>query len=87
MILQHIKKQLEALGGLVVSERGSGVGKFLFVRSPNRAIEVYEEPSGIFIECWESADEEADDASVKKEIVKSESEALEKIKNWFYIKT
>jgi hypothetical protein len=83
MALQYIKGQMEATPGLSVSERGNGKGKFLFVRSATRAIEVYIEDVGCVIEYWDSADEESDDAPVNRDVVTSDSEALAKIQHWF----
>ncbi len=82
MTLQYVKSQLEAVQGLSVSERGTGKGVFLFVRSAARAIEVYIEDSGYVVEYWDSADEESDDAPVNRDMVTSGSEALTRIKHW-----
>ena len=67
---------------MLVSERGAGNAKFLFIRTANRATEVSESSDSFYIEYWNHADEESDVDSVKKEIVKLESEVLAKIKIW-----
>ena len=83
MTLQSLRQKLEANTELLISERGTGKAKFLYVRSPHRAIEVSEQGDGFSSEYWNTADEESDEDSVKKEIVKSESDAFAKIKSWF----
>lgn len=80
--LQPIKNKLEAVHGLSISERGTGNGTFLFLKTRTRAAEVYMESFGYVVECWDSADEEADDPPVSREVVGSENEAVAKIKHW-----
>jgi hypothetical protein len=82
MTLQNIKNELESVKGLSVSQRGTGKGTFLFVRSSRRAIEVYIEDIGYVVECWNSPDEESDDACVSRDVFASDSEALAKIRGW-----
>lgn len=82
MNLKALKERLECVPGLSISERGTGNGTFLFVRSAARAAEVYIESFGYVVECWNSADEEADDAPVSQDVFDSEAGALEKLKHW-----
>ena len=82
MTLQFLKKKLEEVPGLSISERGTGKAQFLYVRSQVRALEVSIEGSGCFIEYWNEADEESDKSSVNCELIVSASEALAKITNW-----
>lgn len=81
-MLQAIKDALESIQGLSVSERGTGNGTFLFLKTRTRAAEVYMESVGYVVECWDSADEEADDPPVSRDVVGSENEAVAKLKHW-----
>ena len=62
--------------------RGQGAAAFLFIRSENRAIEIYPDEAGLYVERWESADEESDDTSVKTDIAASAAEALQQALYW-----
>ncbi len=85
MTLQHIKEELQAVQGLSVSERGTGKGQFLFIHTSKRAIEVYIEDVVYIVEYWDSADEQADDAAVGRDVIASDSEAVDKIKRWLAV--
>ena len=80
MSLQVIKEKLESIPGLSVSERGTGKAKFLYVQSARRAVEVAETTNGIWIECWDDTDK--DETRVSEETVKTNEEALTKVKLW-----
>jgi len=82
MTLQSLREKLAVVPGLLVSERGTAKAAFLYIRSPNRAVEVYVEGNSYFVECWDNADEESDDPPVRRDVVASESDAVDKIKNW-----
>jgi hypothetical protein len=82
MNLKCLRDQLETVEGLMVSERGTGRGKFLFVRSAARALEIYIEDVGYVIEYWNNADEEADDPPVNRDVVAFDSDALARIQHW-----
>ena len=82
MILDSLRQKLETVSSLSVSQRGSGNAKFLYVRSPYRAIEVSEESDCFIVEYWNTSDEKSDEDSVKTEMVESESDAFARIKDW-----
>jgi hypothetical protein len=82
MSLKSFKEKLESGTNLLVSERGSGKTAFLFIRSPERAVEVSEAVDAFYVEYWDNADEGSDIDSVKHEYIKSESDAYASVKAW-----
>lgn len=86
MTLRYIKNKLEAVEGLLVSERGSGKAKFLYVSSPTRAIEIHTEAGNYFIEYWDTANEDSDSAPVHRDEVASEADAVTNIIQWLCAK-
>jgi hypothetical protein len=81
--LSQILETLRKIPGLSVSLRGTGSAVFLFIKSDRRASEVFLDGNRIIIECWDSADEEADDSPVSKEWFDSPEAAVQAVKRWF----
>jgi len=80
--LQDIKRELQAIPGISVSEKG-GHAAFLYAHSARRAVEVYPDGQTDFVvECWDSADKSSDDPPVGEEIVPSVAAAVAKVTAW-----
>ena len=82
MTLQTIKEHLGTAPGISVAARGSGAGAYLYICTNRRAIEVYPGNNGMLIECWDNADKESYEPAVKLEEVRSDAEAVNRIKAW-----
>ena len=82
--LAEIQDSLKDAAALKIDLRGQGVGKFLYVRSSNRAVEISLADEGVFVEYWNNADELSDEAPVKSEVVPSTTEALTNVLAWLH---
>ena len=80
-MLDNLAKILESKN-LGVSYRGVDAARFLYVTSPERAIEASEDGDQLCIEFWESSDEDADDPSVKECICETVAKAVIEIETW-----
>ena len=80
--LLEIQKELEHRGSLRVELRGTGKSAFLYVRSLERAAEISIEQGGFFVEYWNNADEESDEAPIKSERLTSAAAAVNAMTNW-----
>ena len=82
--LLEIHNRLKEDATLRVEWVGEGKGEFLFVRSPNRAVEVSIADEGVFVEYWNDTDELSEEAPIKSEVVPSTTEALVNVLAWLH---
>jgi hypothetical protein len=82
MSLQAIRTCLEGIPAIVVSERGEGKAKFLYLQKAQRAVEIAETQLGIWIECWDDTDKE-NETKISEETVATVEEVVSKVKLWF----
>jgi hypothetical protein len=82
--LLKLRGALEHLKDVKVDLLGEGAPAFLYVLSPERAVEVsIDSPGGFFVEYWDHADLESYEPSVKTENVPTSSEVILKLTEWF----
>ena len=65
-----------------VSSRGAGKSRFLFVKGDRTSAEISEDNMTLWVEFWETSDEEVDDTPVKDKTCKTLNEAIEVISDW-----
>jgi hypothetical protein len=65
-----------------VSLRGRDAAEFVFVQANSRAVEVSIDDNSIWVEFWDSVDEEAPVPSVKEATLATVEEAKTEITNW-----
>jgi len=64
--------------------RGSGKSAFLFIKSNRRAVEASLSGRLLWVEFWNSADEENDDAAVRDAHFERLADATKAITEWLY---
>ena len=62
-VLSEVRDSLETRQDLKIDLRGSGKSAFLYIHSLKRAAEVSIEGRGFFVEYWDQADEESEEAA------------------------
>lgn len=83
-----LQSELARMADVSVELRGSGKAEFLYLRSPERAMEVWFDDDGTYaLEYWDTADETSDKASIRSENVRSEAEVIANVTRWLQYST
>ncbi len=81
-MFDELYNALVSLKGVTVEKRGSGDSDFLFIKSNRRAVEASLDGDLLWVEFWDSADEESDDPPVRDKHFASLEDAIREIKEW-----
>jgi uncharacterized protein (DUF1697 family) len=82
MLLDQVEKQLNG-NKFSVSKRGTGKSSFLYIKDANRAAEISIDSEKLWVEFWDSADEEQLEPPLKEKTYSQIPQAVADIIDWF----